>query len=188
MPIRRGRNYYQYGKDGHKYHYIVGNTKSRNMARRKAMKQGQAIEISKHGGIGNPFKYVKEKVKKEYDKFKKNPIGYLTPEKYQYCGPYTNLDDDRKPVNATDATCKTHDYDYDSIQKRKEKGEITKEESKKLVREADDRMLDSLSKVKNKSISDRLVEYAIKSKKKLENIGLLDPNKFVGGIFYHPLV
>lgn len=184
MPVIKGKNYYKYGKSGTKYFYIPGDKSSRDKAKRKAMKQGQAIEISKHskGGFFNPIK----KLKDEYTKFKKNPIGYFSG--YEYCGPYTDLSDDRKPINKTDATCKVHDYDYNDIQKKKEKGILTKEQAAEEVRKADNKMLDSLKDVKNKSISDRLVEYAIKSKKKLEDIGILDKNKFVGGKFYHPLV
>lgn len=52
MPVMRGKDkdgpYFKYGKTGKKYHFKVGDAKSRNAAKKKAGKQGQAIEISKH--------------------------------------------------------------------------------------------------------------------------------------------
>ena len=49
MPLIRGKNYYQYGPSGHRYYYIPGDKNSRSLAKYKAFKQGQAIEISRHG-------------------------------------------------------------------------------------------------------------------------------------------
>lgn len=49
MPTRNGRDskgpYYQWGS-GKKYHYTAGNAASRNAAKRKADKQGEAIKAS----------------------------------------------------------------------------------------------------------------------------------------------
>lgn len=57
MPVHQGEdrkgNFYQWGKDqpGHKkwtkYYYKANNTQSENLAKRKALKQGMAVMISR---------------------------------------------------------------------------------------------------------------------------------------------
>ena len=51
MPVRRGKDrdgsYYQWGESGKKYRYESGNEKSRESAKKKAEKQGQAVKASK---------------------------------------------------------------------------------------------------------------------------------------------
>jgi hypothetical protein len=47
MPIITTGNAVKFGKLGHKYKYTPGNKRSRQIARKKAVKQGQAISISK---------------------------------------------------------------------------------------------------------------------------------------------
>ena len=52
MPIKRGTDtkgsFYKYGDSGKKYYYESGNKQSRDLAHKKASKQGVAIEISRH--------------------------------------------------------------------------------------------------------------------------------------------
>lgn len=54
MPVQRGKDsdgpYYRWGESGKKYHYTAGNEKSRETAKSKAKKQGQAIKISQSKG------------------------------------------------------------------------------------------------------------------------------------------
>lgn len=51
MPVHRGKDkdgaYYQWGESGKKYRYETGNPQSREAAKKKAEKQGRAIEASK---------------------------------------------------------------------------------------------------------------------------------------------
>lgn len=47
MPIKRHRNYYQYGETGKKYYYTSGDKQSRSHAKRKAVKQMRAIKARK---------------------------------------------------------------------------------------------------------------------------------------------
>lgn len=51
MPVHRGKDkdgtYYQWGESGKKYHYETGNETSREAAKKKAEKQGQAIKASR---------------------------------------------------------------------------------------------------------------------------------------------
>jgi hypothetical protein len=46
MPVHKGKDFYQWGKHGKKYHYILNNKKSRESAKAKAAKQGRAIKAS----------------------------------------------------------------------------------------------------------------------------------------------
>lgn len=54
MPVRRGRNsegsYYQWGQSGKKYQYTSGDKSSRESAKKKAEKQGQAARASGYKG------------------------------------------------------------------------------------------------------------------------------------------
>jgi hypothetical protein len=51
MPITRKTDkkgsFYQFGDTGKRYYYKTKDDKSRNSAKKRAMKQGQAIEINK---------------------------------------------------------------------------------------------------------------------------------------------
>lgn len=50
MPIRRGTDkfgpYYAWGKNGHHYHYLVGDKDAREAAKWAAGRQGKAIKAS----------------------------------------------------------------------------------------------------------------------------------------------
>lgn len=50
MPVHSGKDskgsYYQWGNSGKKYYYISGNKRSREVAKKKAHKQGVAIHAS----------------------------------------------------------------------------------------------------------------------------------------------
>lgn len=54
MPVHRGTDskgaYYQWGKGGKKYHYTSSDKASREGAKRKAEKQGQAARASGYQG------------------------------------------------------------------------------------------------------------------------------------------
>lgn len=53
MPVRRSKDsdgpYYQWGESGKKYRYEAGDRKSRDRAKEKAKKQGQAAHASGYG-------------------------------------------------------------------------------------------------------------------------------------------
>ena len=50
MPVQRSKDgkgpYYQWGDSGKKYHYEAGNKESREAAKRKATRQGQAAHAA----------------------------------------------------------------------------------------------------------------------------------------------
>jgi len=52
MPLKRttknGQPAYKWGDNGKAYKYTAGNKSSRERAKNKALKQGRAIEMSKH--------------------------------------------------------------------------------------------------------------------------------------------
>lgn len=103
---------------------------------------------------------------------------FLAPGGYRYCGPGNDLDSG-EPINASDASCRQHDIDYDRFRKEKDKGNITNEELKKLVRESDDRLISNLRKDPSRDLGSYLSEMGIRGKKFAEDLGLLSPEKFV---------
>ena len=54
VPVHRGKDskgpYYQWGDSGKRYHYASGEKRSRDAARQKATKQGQAARASGYKG------------------------------------------------------------------------------------------------------------------------------------------
>ncbi|HWB89493.1 MAG TPA: hypothetical protein VG872_09855 [Acidimicrobiia bacterium] len=54
MPVHRGKDgkgpYYQWGESGKKYHYESGDKRSRERAKDRATKQGQAARASGYRG------------------------------------------------------------------------------------------------------------------------------------------
>jgi hypothetical protein len=48
MPLQRVGNSYRWGDSGKRYYYKVGDKKSREEAKAKAMRQARAIEARKH--------------------------------------------------------------------------------------------------------------------------------------------
>jgi hypothetical protein len=99
-----------------------------------------------------------------------------------YCGPGTKLEG--QPCKSkSDCACKKHDYDFQNIREKMKDKEIDKKEAKELVRNADNDLLNSLSEIKETSLSDKFVNnisYAgIRIKTKLEDYSLLDPLTFV---------
>lgn len=102
---------------------------------------------------------------------------YLAPGGYNYCGPGNPLDNG-EPINESDALCRQHDIDYDRFAKMREQG-ASKDELRKLIRESDDRLVSGLQNASNRDLGSRLSEYGIRTKKTLEDWGVLDPEKFV---------
>jgi len=115
------------------------------------------------------------------DNFKRNPYGAAMG--LNYCGPGTKLEG-QKHTNATDKVCKSHDFDYNRVNKMAALGK-SKEEQRKAVRAADNAMLQRLERdvpTKEKfSLGYAVSKGGIWLKNKLEDIGVLDPLKFAGG-------
>lgn len=135
------------------------------------------------GWIGDLWDSAKQKVADVYNGVKETASNwlsgkYLAPGGYRYCGPGNPLDNG-DPLNESDALCRQHDMDYDNFAKMREQGKASKEDLKKLIRESDDRLVSGLQNVKNRDLGSRLSEYGIRTKKTLEDWGLLDREKFV---------
>ena len=105
-----------------------------------------------------------------------------------FCGPGTRVYDriarGDKPVNSADAACKQHDLDYAKSEEDQRAGKLTREQMKRRVREADDRMLKSVARTKGEGglmsrFHHAVGKQVISAKKKLEDAGVLDPQKFV---------
>jgi len=133
------------------------------------------------GWLGDLFESAKKKVTSVYDSVKETATNwlsgkYLAPGGYRYCGPGNALDAG-EPINASDALCRQHDMDYSNFAKVKDK--TTKEELNKLIRESDNRLVEGLQSLQDRDLGSRLAEYGIRAKKKLEDWGILSPDRFV---------
>lgn len=103
---------------------------------------------------------------------------YSAPGKYNYCGPGNRLDNG-EPTNASDMGCRQHDLDYSNFAREKRKGNLSEQETKTLVRESDHRLINHLQAQPDRDIGSYASEYGIRMKTLLEDVGLLDPLKFV---------
>jgi hypothetical protein len=133
------------------------------------------------GWLGDLWDSAKKSVTNIYDTVKETAGNwlsgkYLAPGGYNYCGPGNPLDNG-EPKNASDALCRQHDMDYSNFAKQRDK--LTKDELKNLIRESDDRLVAGLQAQTDRDLGSRLAEYGIRAKQKLEDWGLLSPDKFV---------
>jgi hypothetical protein len=103
---------------------------------------------------------------------------YLAPGGYRYCGPGNPLENG-EPINESDSLCRQHDQDYANFATMRDQGKVTKDELKRLIRESDDRLVSGLQQTKDRDLGSRLSEYGIRTKKALEDWGILNPEKFV---------
>lgn len=103
---------------------------------------------------------------------------YSAPGTYNYCGPGNSLNNG-EPTNASDAACRQHDIDYGNFAKERRKGNLTDQEARELVRESDARLIQGLQQSENRDLGSYASEYGIKFKTLLEDVGLLDPMKYV---------
>tara|TARA_R110002051_G_scaffold3679_3_gene19842 strand:+ start:3659 stop:4117 length:459 start_codon:yes stop_codon:yes gene_type:complete len=94
-----------------------------------------------------------------------------------YCGPGTKLEKREKigsqPINKVDGVCKKHDYAYARIGK----ANISDNEKRKQVREADKKMLNSLKNIRGWESA--VASLAIKGKIGLETLNIIDKLKFI---------
>jgi len=133
------------------------------------------------GWLGDLWDSAKKKVTSIYDSVKETASNwlsgkYLAPGGYRYCGPGNALNAG-EPINASDALCRQHDIDYSNFAKVKDK--TPKEELNKLIRESDNRLVEGLQSLQDRDLGSRLAEYGIRAKKKLEDWGILSPDRFV---------
>lgn len=133
------------------------------------------------GWLSDLWDSAKKKVTSVYDSVKETATNwlsgkYLAPGGYRWCGPGNSLDAG-EPINASDALCRQHDIDYSNFAKVKDK--TPKEELNKLIRESDNRLVEGLQSLQDRDLGSRLAEYGIRAKKKLEDWGILSPDKFV---------
>lgn len=98
MPIKKGKDYFQYGDSGKKYYFST--EKGKKEAYMKAFKQGYAIQLSQLKELMKDYEIkVSKKKNKKYDVFKNGK--YLLsfggdPKKYEHyldkLGHYSELD------------------------------------------------------------------------------------------------
>jgi hypothetical protein len=101
-----------------------------------------------------------------------------------YIGPFNALSDEyirtHPPKDLVDAGALHHDLDYSRIAKARDAGKISADETKRLIRESDERFLSNTAKnIDQNRWGGTLGYLGIKGKNILEDLGVLDPNKFV---------
>lgn len=100
----------------------------------------------------------------------------LAPGNYRYCGPGNPLENG-EPKNATDSACKVHDYEYTALAKNKDK--ISKNDLHRMIRESDNKLIDSIDRAGDNDLGSTLSKYFIMGKNKLEDWGIMNPEQFV---------
>lgn len=120
-----------------------------------------------------------DKVKKEFD-----DRGAAVLTNTNYVGPKNRIDEEfqrtHPPKNIIDQTGLTHDLEYADIAKRRDAGEITKEQADEETRKSDEKFLKSVQTNWKKDPFAALLGYAgIWSKTVAEDIGALDRSAFV---------
>jgi hypothetical protein len=100
----------------------------------------------------------------------------LAPGGYNYCGPGNPLENG-SPKNATDSACKVHDYEYTALAKNKDK--ISKNDLNRMIRESDNKLIDSIDRAGDNDLGALMSKYLIMGKNKLEDWNLLNPDLFV---------
>jgi hypothetical protein len=120
-----------------------------------------------------------DKVKKEID-----DRGAAVLTNTNYVGPKNRIDEEfqrtHPPKNIIDQTGLTHDLEYADIAKRRDSGEITKEQADEETRISDEKFLKSVQANYKKDPWAALLGYAgIWSKTVAEDLGLIDRDAFV---------
>lgn len=128
--------------------------------------------------VGNVFGTLGETAKNWSEGF------YSAPGGYKFCGAGNRLDNEYvnqhlPNANESDRACFAHDKDYELFKKQKDKGAISDNELRNLVRESDNRLISNLQKSKNRDFGSYLSEWGIGLKKFGEDLGLIRADKFV---------
>jgi|GEM_PF-1130754 len=136
--------------------------------------------------VGNVYNTIKDTVGSITKTVKQWSEGqYHAPGGYNYCGPGTNLHTAGKPINKADEACMAHDYEYDALAKNK--NNISQTDFNRLIRESDTKLINSIDQSGQSDIASPieyigslLSKYAIKGKNYLEDLGILNRDRFVG--------
>jgi len=101
-----------------------------------------------------------------------------------YVGPFNSLSDEyirtHPPTDKIDEGGLQHDKDYSHIAGLRDSGQVSQKEALKLIRDSDLRFLGHMKEHYNANPWASSLGYiGIKGKNLLEDIGLIDPNKFV---------
>ena len=106
----------------------------------------------------------------------------------KYVGPYNALSDEyiknNPPVDKVDEGALFHDLDYARIARERDSGRISRKEATDMIRDSDKRFLSNTAKNYKENPWAGALGYAgIWGKTKLEDLGVIDPHKFVTARF-----
>ena len=132
--------------------------------------------------LGNLWNKAKSFVSNAWNELKNRGSTLLTGS--HYIGPFNSLSDEyirtHPPKDLVDAGALYHDKDYSNIAKARDARKISPEETKRLIRESDERFLSNTAKnIDQNRWGGTLGYLGIKGKNILEDMGVLNPNKFV---------
>jgi hypothetical protein len=132
--------------------------------------------------LGNLWNKAKSFLSNTWNELKNRGSTLLTGS--HYIGPFNALSDEyirtHPPKDIVDAGALHHDLDYSRIAKARDAGKISPEETRKLIRESDERFLSNTSKnIDQNRWGGTLGYLGIKAKNLAEDYLGLDPNKFV---------
>lgn len=131
---------------------------------------------------GNVYNSVKDTVSNVYNTIKDRGATLLTGT--HYVGPFNRLDPEylisHPPTDNVDRSALAHDFDYSRIATARDSGKISANEARNMIRESDNRFIANTQKHYNENPwAATLGRLGIQAKNKLEDWGILNPNKFV---------
>lgn len=131
---------------------------------------------------GNAYNAIKDTVSNVYNTIRDRGATLLTGT--HYVGPFNRLDPEylisHPPTDNVDRSALAHDFDYSRIATARDTGKISANEAKNMIRESDKRFIANTKKYYNENPwASTLGRLGIQAKNKLEDWGILDPNKFV---------
>lgn len=132
--------------------------------------------------LSNLWNSIKSSVSGVWKSLKDRGSSLLTGTKY--VGPFNSLTDEyirnNPPVDKVDEGAMFHDLDYARIARERDAGKISRKEATDMIRDSDKRFLSNTAKnFKENPWAGALGYAGIWGKTKLEDLGLVDPHKFV---------
>ncbi len=132
--------------------------------------------------VGNVYNTVKDKVGEILPTLGKTVSQwasgqYHAPGGYNWCGPGTKINEAGQPINAVDSACMAHDLEYDALAKNRNK--ISQDDFNRMIRESDEKLIDSINRSGQTDIGAHLSKWGIKGKMILEDLGILNRDKFI---------
>lgn len=100
------------------------------------------------GFFSDLYDKAKKTIGNVVDQIKDRGTAFFTGS--NYIGPFNRLDDEylrtHPPTDEADKHALTHDLDYSRIARERDKGNVSRDEANRLIRESDQRFLNGMNK------------------------------------------